>query len=280
MREYISYSEITTLQTCPRQHYYRYHKGLSRIGPVSPSLSRGTWVHHMLQEFFTQLRDNHDVQELNGWELDQLLEVRSRDSELILPEPGVRNESIGMFDSLLKSRDFVMPTEVLAVEQERQVDIGLKDPETSEPILFTFITDLEWLDQDGSLWVSDHKTAGRAWSEDKWMFNTQVPLYIRGLEVALEQPVMGATVNLMTPKAAISRSILNVPEQIDNILMDFQHTLYQRSIRSFNRSPGMHCSWCPFKDLCYADLMGSDTEQMVLEFFEVNEERREAFQED
>jgi hypothetical protein len=146
-----SWSEIKTFQRCPKQHEYKYVQGLVPKQRQRP-LFLGSWVHAALESYYKQGDWKIGYKEY----LDQYNKLMKEEQDLLnrrskgtLPELVV---------SIIKSYLWYYREEswkILAVEEKFKVTVtfgGLK---------FTIkgIIDLVIEDENGDIWVIDHKTA-------------------------------------------------------------------------------------------------------------------------
>lgn len=269
----ISVSEARTLLDCARRHNYQYRRGLVPLAPPAPFLTKGSWVHKILELHYKNDQDQ-DIHKLDR----MALELSAQDEDLIAPDYTVRADAISMVSELLSSPTYRPPVKVVAVEEEIMEDIGLLDPQTNEPVMFHGFIDLigEW--GNGDLFIADHKTAARNWDAEKWDFDMQGPLYQLAVmkkwyreHGKLVQP--DVVFNFMTPKASFQRTMYVPPSRSNAVGDDLQHILFMRAANVAHRNPTYSCRWCDFKEPCVAALHGYDEEQYLEDNYVVDEDR-------
>ena len=183
MRPYLSYSQLALYLDCPLKYRFRYIDEI-RCEGVSSALVFGKAVHQALAGFYT------DVMEQKPFSLARFLAAFEEAWEDVCEGAEVVYKEKEDFDSLLAygkemlrvfARE-VMPMKVIAVEVP--FEFKLEHPETKEefPIPIKGIIDLIEEDEAGTLWVVDHKTASRAYTDHQIDADLQMMIYAAAVE--------------------------------------------------------------------------------------------------
>lgn len=183
MRSHLSYSQLSLYLECPLKYRFRYIDEI-RCEGVSSALVFGKAIHQALAGFYT------DVMEQKPFSLARFLTAFEEAWEDVCDGQEVVFKEKESFDSLLAYgkemlRVFVrgvMPMRVIAVEVP--FEFKLEHPETGEefPIPIKGIIDLIEEDENGTLWVVDHKTAARAFSDHDLDADLQLMIYAAAVE--------------------------------------------------------------------------------------------------
>jgi len=184
MRPYLSYSQLALYLDCPLKYRFRYIDEIRTDG-VSSALVFGKAIHRALAEFYI------DVKEGRAFSLARLLdgfteaweeecgraEVVFRKDESFAGLLAQGKEMLGVF-----ARERLPTMRVVAVEVP--FEFKLENPETGEefPIPIKGVIDLIEEDENGTLWVVDHKTAARAFSEHQIDADLQLMIYAAAVE--------------------------------------------------------------------------------------------------
>ena len=183
MRTYLSYSQLALYLECPLKYRFRYVDEIKAEG-VSAALVFGKAVHAALAKFYT------DVQDGRLFSLALFLEVF---------EEAWREGCEGVYVVFRKEENFeallaqgkemlrlfarlAMPLRVIAVEVP--FEFKLENPETGKEfhIPIKGVIDLIEEDEHGTLWVVDHKTASRAFSDHDLNADLQLMIYAAAVE--------------------------------------------------------------------------------------------------
>jgi len=166
MRPYLSYSQLALYLECPLKYRFRYVDEIKCEG-VSSALVFGKAIHQALAAFYT------DVMEQRPFWFPRFLVAFEEAWEEVCDEAEVVFKEGEDFQTLLDYgkemlRVFArcaMPMKVIAVEVP--FEFRLENPETGQefPIPLKGVIDLIEEDEQGTLWVVDHKTAKRAFSD-------------------------------------------------------------------------------------------------------------------
>jgi putative RecB family exonuclease len=202
MPSYLSYSQLALYLECPLKYKLRYlEEGGYADEPVPAALAFGTAIHQALAAFYRQAMDREPFT-LAGL-LGAFAEAWRAEAERreILFEDGEDFEGLlALGQEMLRvfARS-VWPMRVIAVEVP--FEFRLEHPRTGEEfhIPLKGVIDLVEEDENGTLWVTDHKTAGRAYSEQQVAGDLQMLIYaaavkqldvVEGREVLLRLDVL------------------------------------------------------------------------------------------
>jgi hypothetical protein len=157
-RNSVSWSEIKTYQRCPKSHEYKYEERLVPRVKSRP-LFMGNWVHAALESHYVQgdwtIGHQEYVKQWNQLFEEERNELRSRRGRIVLkPFPEIVERIMKSYLWYYRDEGW----EVHAVEQKFEVETPLVIGGVKQT--FKGIIDLIVKDQEGLLWVVDHKTAG------------------------------------------------------------------------------------------------------------------------
>lgn len=179
MRPYLSYSQLALYLDCPLKYRFRYVDGIKTDG-VSSALVFGQALHQALAKFYTDSMDGKffSLTELlsvfeamwwEGCEANVVVYRKGEDFQNLLLQG---KEMIKVF-----ARGRIPTMRVIAVEVP--FEFYLQNPETGEkfPIPIKGIIDLIEEDEQGTLWIVDHKTSSRVYTEHQLNADLQSMIY-------------------------------------------------------------------------------------------------------
>lgn len=137
----ITQSMVSTFVECPRETYYGIVLGL-RPRIESKPLTRGTWIHSLLEE------------RGKGGDWKALHEELTKKAELTTFE----EETAGLAEecyNIVLSYDYVHRKDVLTTVA---VELTVERPMFRGKVLYRGRIDIIWIDQNGDVWLGDHKT--------------------------------------------------------------------------------------------------------------------------
>lgn len=262
----ISYSEMTTFQRCKRQYQYNYLMGLERA--ETPSyFSKGSYLHSLMAQL---IRDVPEA-EAQSHAAEQLAEEGRNILDFTNDLAPLHAHASAAAASILQSTK-----EVVSVEDEFYIDVGL-----SYGTLFHGFADAVIRNEEGELWLIEHKTASRRWSEDQFNFATQDILYAAALEEVFDEPIAGCTYVFYLPKQLDHRVRRYTPLMKQRALVELNSIVRQREAqKEYPMEPLWGCGGCPFQAVCRAEIAGGDVEYMLQSQFIVNEEKKARFEDD
>lgn len=137
----ITQSMVSGFVECPRETYYGIVLGL-RPRIESKPLTRGTWVHALLEE------------RGKGGDWKALHKELTKKAE----ETTFEEETAGLADEcyrIVLSYEYAHRTEVLI---PLAVELTVERPMFNGKVLYRGRIDIIWIDEDGDVWLGDHKT--------------------------------------------------------------------------------------------------------------------------
>ena len=280
----ISVSELNTLLRCTKKHDYAYRQGLSAVD-VPTYLSKGSLLHSLMDRyqnhrFWEDDESTFDTDEVSKLVQGELLEERG--STVLEPD---RVEVVRVFEMW---REEVNRTgdEWKAelwdgepfIEREFYADLGWQSLD-GEPVLLHGVVDLMTREADDSLWLHEHKTAGRAWSSNQLQFAYQGILYAPAVAATTGLKVDGIQYNFFLPKKFDIKQVYTDQTRIDNLLAEVQQAIFLRDTGSIVRQPHWGCNDCWYRNLCFAELIGQDAELIRSTQFTVDPDKVARFTE-
>ena len=237
---YLSFSQIDTFDTCPRQYRFRY---LQRI-PVPPSAaaSFGNTMHKTLRDFYQRIKAR---EKLTGKDLLKLLGTNwsaegyaSKAHEERMRKQGERMlvDFYKRFDSRLIPKDL---EQSFVIKISPKLKIGGKIDRIDEP--------------GGKLEVIDYKT-GRVLDQKDVDKSLQMTVYAlaatdKGIYGKKPEEVILSFYFLDTSEKKSTKRTASQLEQAKRELSEKAREV-EKSV--FEPTPGPWCDWCDFKLLCEA----------------------------
>ena len=180
MPSYLSYSQLALYLECPLKYKLRYlEEGGYGDEQVPAALVFGTAIHQALAHFYRQAMDGEP------FSLSGLLEVFAAAWQAEAEKQAILFGEKEDFASLLALGQEMLrvfarmahPMKVIAVEVP--FEFKLEHPRTGKEfhIPIKGVIDLIEEDDNGTLWVVDHKTAGRAYTEQQIAGDLQMLIY-------------------------------------------------------------------------------------------------------
>ncbi len=277
----ISVSELGTLQRCTKKHDYGYRQGLK--GKDTPVyFTRGSYLHVVMELWLQGLADDSEGPPLSQIFDKALWLMRDREKGAV-PEHD-RTEINQTVASYVEAMG-LPPFEVLGVEQEFYIDVGWRIPSyknlelpSDRPVLLHGVIDGIIRDNDGDLWLVEHKTASKAWDQGQFNFNMQGALYLDAWQAFTGERPVGILYNFFYPRGKYeTKQIFISAEDSAYVREEAQRVINLRESELIVRSPVWGCRDCSFRDICYAELIGHDTTLTREQRFIVDEEKRERF---
>ena len=253
---YLSYSQLSLYLDCPLKYKFRYLDGIRTEG-VSSAMAFGIAIHKALAHFYTE------AMEAKPFSLDGFLKVfeivwqDACEEQLIIYKDGESSDSLLEYGKVmlrLFARE-IMPMKVIGVEMP--FEFNLRNPETGEefPIPIKGIIDLVEEDSEGTLWIVDHKTAARSFSQTQIDADLQMMIYaaavtqmdpIKGRDIRLRLDVL---VKTKTPKFVQYR--LYKDDKDRRKLYQIVEEMYKAiEARAFYPRYSSHYSHCQYEDYC------------------------------
>ncbi|PIR50174.1 hypothetical protein COU79_00865 [Candidatus Peregrinibacteria bacterium CG10_big_fil_rev_8_21_14_0_10_54_7] len=178
MPSHLSYSQIALYLECPLLYKLRYVEGERGEG-MPAALAFGSAIHKALAGFYRDVMDGEPfalAAFLGAFETAWRDAVEER--EVVFGDGEDAESLLALGTEMLKvfARS-VIPQRVIAVEVP--FEFRLEHPKTGEDssVPLKGVIDLIEEDENGTLWVVDHKTAGRAYSEQQVSGDLQMLIY-------------------------------------------------------------------------------------------------------
>jgi putative RecB family exonuclease len=251
--DHLSFSSVSTFQSCPLKCYFRYVLGLPTT-TISSSLIVGSALHASVQYHFEQLMVGRST------DLDGLLSVyqdawESYDGQTVLFSKGESRDTLGvMAGRLLKAfldSDFAHPQGVIiGVEEELHGAIIPGCPELLARI------DL-LIDNGNELVVSDFKTSRSSWNEDKVDDGApQLLLYSELVQPIADGRPIKLSFAVLTKTKLPALTVHDVavdPQQLARTKRIVERVWQSIQAGNFYPNPSpMNCSTCPYREPCQA----------------------------
>jgi len=184
MRPYLSYSQLSLYLECPLKYRFRYIDEIKAEG-ISSAMAFGKAIHEALAQFYRESMDGVPFS-LSGF-LNAFAEAWEDEyvrNDVVYKEGETFESLLAQGEALLRvfARERLPTMRVIAVEVP--FEFNLENPETGEefPIPIKGIIDLIEEDDSGTLWVVDHKTSARAFSEQQLNADLQLMIYAAAVE--------------------------------------------------------------------------------------------------
>ena len=280
----ISISELRSLLRCTAQHDYAYRQGLTPRETPGYFL-KGTYLHELQAAFWASVQRGEPLTAAEC--VNAALQAMAEDREP--PSPSDAAEVNDVFrawhdDTVHRVSDY----EVLAVEQEFLLDIGLQHVtvlvdggHARMPVLLHGIVDLVVRDSQGLVWVVEHKTAGRAWSQGNYLFDLQSRLYPLAVEEYLAELVAGTQFQFFYPKRYEVKLVSPDAADIVGFVNLVNGAIDLRESGIIVPQPHWGCNDCSFKALCHAELTRNDSGEYIRDQqYTVDQDRVDRFSEE
>ncbi|MDA1038318.1 MAG: PD-(D/E)XK nuclease family protein, partial [bacterium] len=235
--KFLSFTQLSAYRTCPLQYKFAHLLRIPVFG--KHQMSFGKTMHAVLQDFFEEwlskgsLPEESRIQELytERWDDEWYPDDASREE--------YRNRGavslVKLFHQLKKD-----PPKPFAVEQA--FTLKIKDVVIKGQI--------DRIDEvDGGLHIIDYKT-GKPKTLDKIRSDQKDQLYIyqMAVEEIWEKPVKKLSYYYLEDNSQVD--FLGVEKDLDKIRDTIIRTTERMKEGSFVPTPGMHCSFCDFADIC------------------------------
>jgi len=230
---FLSYSQLDTYKICPLRYKYNY---VLRV-PSAPShnLSFGISIHDTLRDFHSKLL----FKEVS---LDELLKMYQQNWHPL----GYENEEH-------RNLRFESGKGLLKKYYERHKDDKTKPLEIEKAFNITlggvrFYGRIDRIDPDNDgVEIIDYKTGTTKTQKDVDKDN-QVAYYAIGAREALGMEAKKLTYYYLESGERISTT--RTEEQLEKTKKEAEGLIEDIKSGEFGAKPGMHCSWCDFKDIC------------------------------
>jgi hypothetical protein len=267
----ISNTEITSKNTCDKQHDYMYNQELEpRV--YSLHIRRGVAGHAILESYYNCRKDNWNHEAAVDYAMDTLRQIIMESD----PDDLDHTKMLGQLSKLM-IKYFELHSDdkfnVLAVEQiftAPMID-GLIEFGMYLDVLIEHTAG----EYRGSIDLLDHKFVNNFKTPDELRLDAQQPKYVKvtrlnGINVrqAIFNQIRYRSMKDPKPEDLFRRSpLMSTRKAVDTVWEEATQTavdVYEqdKGIQLANnrrRQSYSACKYCPFKDLCMAELAGEDT---------------------
>ena len=232
---FLSYTQISTYLTCPLKYKFSYILNIPT--PPNHALSFGSCIHNTLRDFHIQLRFRPETT------YDELIDIYTKNWQPL----GFINEQHRMeyFENGRKLlEDYYrknMPLKVKPLEIEKSFNIRING--------IKFGGRIDRIDplEDGGVEIIDYKTGG-AKSQKDVDKDAQVAFYALGAIEALNLKPKKLTLYYVENGEKITTT--RTEADLENKKKEIAETLEKIRSGDFESTPGMHCNWCDYKEIC------------------------------
>lgn len=251
-----SKSKLNTFLACSEKYRLHYELGI-RSPKTSKTLVEGSCIHHLVESGL-----------MYGQYLDDILEQASHSFWGETPFDRCDYETEEEYLSaqqtcLVQSRSFL---EQLGPLQARDIELHLESRlihpitgESDQDIGLIGYIDLVINDQQGNPWLIDLKTVGRKPREGMSRIALELSMYaylyslpFEGISFPQVPVALVYLVRTKEPYVIWDESRRSLPDfmELHRICRKVAEDIRREH---FFKNPGMHCSWCDFSSLCYAE---------------------------
>ncbi len=233
--ESLSYSAIEAFEECPLK--YKYGHILKIPTPPSHALTFGTTIHNTLKDFHTSLSMG------NKLTLDDLYEMYENNWD-----------PAGYIDQVHREKQFEHGKKLLKEYYKKNIDSNIK-PEALEKWFnlriggIKFNGRIDRIDSlaGGKVEIIDYKT-GSAKNQKDVDKNDQLSFYALGATEFLGlKPEKLSLYFLETNEKFTTK---RTPKQLAEVKNKIVETIKEISKGEFKATPGRHCEYCPYNEIC------------------------------
>lgn len=239
--ESLSYSAIEAFEECPLK--YKYGHVLKIPTPPSHALTFGTTIHNTLKDFHTSLSMD------NKLKLADLYEMYENNWD-----------PAGYVDQIHREKQFDHGKELLKEYYQKNIDAKIK-PEALEKWFNLRINGVKFngrIDRidplaGGKVEIIDYKT-GSAKNQKDVDKNDQLSFYALGATEFLGlNPEKLSLYFLETNEKFTTK---RTPKQLEEVKNKIVDTIEEISKGDFKATPGRHCDYCSYNEICPFSLKG------------------------
>lgn len=223
-----SNSSLKSFRRCPLQWRFKYVEGLKAKERGLP-LKRGSWMHELLEVHY----QGGDWRERQALLTGQFMELFEEEREQYGDLPAETERMMTSY--LMRWAKHDAGLEIVDVEIDEQVKLPNGDS-------FRFIIDLLVKEEDGGLWIWDHKTSGEFLPEGFMLIDAQLSRYFwAARKIGID--VRGILFNEVITRAPTLPKVLQSGrlEQRANIRCDVY--TYYREIKRLGQDPKDYASF-------------------------------------
>jgi len=233
--DFISYSQIDNYLICPLRYKYSY---VLKI-PVAPNhtLSFGNTIHETLKEFHTQKMFGKDIS------LEELLKIYEKNWN-----------PLGYLDEKHRKLRFESGKKLLEQYYNKNKDMTVKHLGIEKS--FNLMVDgiklygkIDRIDElpNGDIEIIDYKT-GSSKDQKEADKDAQMTIYAMAAKEALKLNPKCLTLYYVESEEKVSTS--RTDKQIEHEKEKIKDVVKEMKKGKFEATPGKHCTWCDFKDIC------------------------------
>ncbi len=243
---YISYSQIRTYRSCPKQYYFRYVENIET--PINDKIFVGIVFHDAV--------DFHIKNQINGSLLSkgetsdyftEIFNTKADSSEIIWSESREKSfrRGLAFINYFIKN----MVSSIKPMMTEKEFECALPDSD----VRLKGIIDL--VEEDFS--ITDFKTTTAKWSKDrvnksflqmciyKYLFEESIGGHIKELKFKI---IYSKTASKIKHQ---EHSLLSENVDMDKVFEIINFVIDNIEKGYFNKSEGYICNFCDFKDICF-----------------------------
>jgi DNA helicase-2/ATP-dependent DNA helicase PcrA len=231
---FLSYTQVNTYKTCPLKYKYSYVLNI----PQAPNhaLSFGSTIHDTLKDFHTALL----FDEVSYKQLEDMYEKNW--------------QPVGYLSKEHRQTQFEKGKELLKeyykkVKEEKPKPIGIEKGFNVFIGGIKFFGRIDRIDKlpDGGVEIIDYKT-GQPKDQKAVDKDDQVTFYAIGVKEALGyEPKM---MSLYFVETGEKVSTTRTTAQLSKAKEEVAKIVGEIKSADFKATPGMHCSWCAYKNIC------------------------------
>lgn len=259
----ISHSMADTYNACKKRFEYSHIDKLMP-GTLPEALARGIYAHNLMEIYFTCIKEGKTNEEAYLVTLNNAMD-----------DPKYYTKIWSRIDHFLTN---IYPTlgwkTIIAIERTYRVNVA-------DQYEFPFTVDLVVATEDNDIVAVDFKFGADAYDEDTLKLFPQLPKYVGGLNILQQQnnldhvaPTKAMYVfirsrtNMTDPEKFVKIESVNVNRyRIYNSFKEQSMTAeailtHKASDKPYPRTFNNNCKYCPFIELCTAEMNGKDAEEI------------------
>ncbi len=178
MRDYISHAQIALYLQCPLRFSFRYIDGIKPVD-VPSAVAYGRTIHRAIASFYETAKEGKPFR-LEAW-----LKIFKEDWKEAQENEEIRYRKGEDFESLLKEGEELLcfyarsanPQKVIAVEEEFSCDLSDRRGGEVFPLPIKGVVDLVEEDEEGRIFIVEHKTSKRRFADWEIEGSLQLSMY-------------------------------------------------------------------------------------------------------
>jgi DNA helicase II / ATP-dependent DNA helicase PcrA len=233
--QFLSYTQISTYQTCPLKYKFSYILNIPT--PPSHALSFGSTIHDTLRDF-------HSYQMMgNTITLETLLKIYQKNWQ-----------PLGYLDQEHRDRQFEKGKELLTNYYDQNAGSKIKPLEIEKSFNIRidgvrFYGRIDRIDplENGAVEIIDYKT-GNPKGQKEVDKDSQVAFYALGVKEALK--LRPEKLSLYFVESGEKITTTRTEKDLEDKKEEVKEVLTQIKSGDFEATPGHHCEWCDYKEIC------------------------------